>query len=442
MGKSNKKNNKKSSYIPTQEFVDKFTEALIHTTRKILLGLKYHPKEFTAKVLKPEVPGGDLVKPSSLAEKELQYDPLTSEIFYGIISVARLKARQQLDSLSSRYQNSLPELAKKQQPQQSKKGKQKDQSNQHVSIQTYANPVIDENMNIDEPADPNIAVSHLNQEGNIGSTQSTSSTTTPIGTSPLNDITQSEVQNKKSKITRLTLTNNVVHDSQQGQVRSIMIYDIPTAWSHDVILEKLKSWGKVLEISFKPQHKYQSVWTKMILRPLIDTDFVMRTWWQQLDEKTTVCWYPGFWKLKDRKEREHYQTKIHIPSDAPEQDFTNYYKGQTFGDFVLKKLKAKSFTHIMDKGQRIVILYFESQKALHNAMEVQQTWKMTESHPPHKKSKKSDKDKKKNLKSLKGKKAESKGSTSSNKSRDKSKKHTNMNDDTWSLLKLILNLLS
>jgi hypothetical protein len=148
MGKNNKKNNKKSSYIPTQEFVDKFTEAFIHTARKVLIGLKYHPKDFTVKVIKPEVPGGDLVKPSSLAEKELQHGPLTSEVFYGIISVARLKARQQLDSLSSRYQNSLPELAKKHQPQQNKKGKQKDQSNQHVLIKTYAKPVIDESMNI------------------------------------------------------------------------------------------------------------------------------------------------------------------------------------------------------------------------------------------------------------------------------------------------------
>ncbi|PKY59144.1 hypothetical protein RhiirA4_514414 [Rhizophagus irregularis] len=234
MGKNNKKNNKKkSSYIPTQEFVDKFTEALIHTTRKILLGLEYHPKDFTAKVLKPEVPGGDLVKPRSHAEKELQYGPLTSEVFH------------------------------------------------------------------------------------------------------------------------------------------------------------------------------------------------------------------GHWKLKDRKERERFQAKIHIPTDASEHDFNNYYKGQPFGNFVLKKLKAKSFTHIMDKGQRIVIVYFESQKELHNAMELQQAWKMTESHSPHNKRKQSDilffflnfrefpffrlgfpR-------------------SSSNNSRDKSKKHTKKNDnDTRSLLKLILNLLS
>lgn len=96
----------------------------------------------------------------------------------------------------------------------------------------------------------------------------------------------------------------------------------------------------------------------------------------------------------------------------------------------------------MDKGQRKVIMYFESQKDLHAAMEVPQTWKMTELHPPHTKRTKSNKDKKKNLKSLKGKKAEPKGSTSSNKSHDKSKQHTKMNDDTRSLLKLILNLLS
>ncbi|CAB4419711.1 unnamed protein product [Rhizophagus irregularis] len=259
-------------------------------------------------------------------------------------------------------------------------------------------------MDIDEPADPSIAASQPNQEGNLRSTQSTSSTTTPIGTSPPNVITQSEDKNKRSKITRLTLNNNVVYDSQQGQVRTIMIYDIPTAWSHDLILNKLKSWGKVLEISFKPQHKYQSVWTKMILRPVIDTDFVMRTWWQKLEEDMVVR--------------------------------------QNFGDFVIKKLKAKSWSTILDKGNKIVIVYFESQKDLHNAMDVPQLWKLTESHSPHNKRPKSDKDKKKNLKSLKGKQAEPKGSTSSNKSREKSKNHNKMNDDTRSLLKLILNLLS
>src|SRR6185369_8808648 len=106
-----------------------------------------------------------------------------------------------------------------------------------------------------------------------------------------------------------------------------------------------------------------------------------------------------------------------------------------------KDLLAKSYVSILDKNQKYVILYFESQKDLHRALEVQQPWNMTVSHTPfHKKLNKSDKDKKKNLKSLIGKKADPKGSTSSIHSRDKFKKPTNMNDDTRSLLKLILNL--
>ncbi|PKY50578.1 hypothetical protein RhiirA4_467131 [Rhizophagus irregularis] len=442
---NNKKNKKTpvniSSHIPTQEFVEKFTAAFTDILRNILSSAQhYSNEEFTAKVTKKLVPGGDLVRPATHADT-FPIGPLTAEVFYGIISGARLKARQQLDSLSLRYQNSLPALAKKLQPQHSAKGKQKDQSNQHVSTSTYVNPVIDESMNIDEIADPSIAASQPNQEGNLGSTQSTSSTTTPIGTSPPNVITQSEDKNKKSKITRLTLNNNVVHDLQQGQVRTIMIYDIPTAWSHDVILEKLKSWGKVLEISFKPQHKYQSIWTKMILRPTIDTEFVMRTWWQKLDD-LDVRWYPGHWKLKDRKERERFQAKLVVPSDASDKILKNYWNGQSFEIFTQKTLKTKSYHTIIDKGQRQVIMYFESQKDLHAALAIQQIWKLTESHPLYKKRIKSDKDKKKNSKSLKGKKAEPKGSTSSNISRDKTKKHTKVNDDTRSLLKLILNLLS
>ncbi|PKY61179.1 hypothetical protein RhiirA4_485799 [Rhizophagus irregularis] len=179
---------------------------------------KYNPNDFTPKVLNPLVSGGDVVKPATY-----------SESICNIVSVTRAKAHQQLDSLNSRYQNSLPLLAKKLQPQQNKKGKLKDQSNQHVSLETYVNPVINESININEPADLNIAVSQPNQEGNFGSTSSTSSTTTPISTTSLIIITQSEEKIKKSKITRLTLNNNFVHTSQKGQVRTIMIYNIPTA---------------------------------------------------------------------------------------------------------------------------------------------------------------------------------------------------------------------
>ncbi|PKY40779.1 hypothetical protein RhiirA4_454219 [Rhizophagus irregularis] len=176
----------------------------------------------------------------------------------------------------------------------------------------------------------------------------------------------------------------------------------------------------------------------MILRLVTDTDFVMKTWGQKLDDMY-MRWYPGYWKLKDRKERECFQAKLTIPADKT----TNYWKGQSLEFFMQKTLRAKSCSTILDKGNKIVICYFESQKDLHAALEIPQVWKLITSHTPFtKQTRKSDKDKKKNLKSLKGKKAEPKDSTSSIKSRDKSKKYAKMNDDTRSLLKIILNLLS
>ncbi|PKY52612.1 hypothetical protein RhiirA4_497073 [Rhizophagus irregularis] len=375
MGNNKKKNNKASA--------SKHSSQILHKN------IEQYPNDFSLKVLNPIVSGGDVVKPATYGEKHSPVGPVTAEIFYSVVSVARAKARQQLDSLSSQYQNSLPSLVKTQQPQPNKKGKLKDQSNQHVSIETYVNQVINESMNIDEPADPSIAVSQLNQEGNLGSASSTPSTTTPIGTAPSNDITQSEEKNKR-----------------------------------------------VLEISFKPQHKYQSVWTKMILHPLIDTDFVIRTWWERLDD-VYVRWYLGFWKLKDHKEREKFQAKITIPSDAPQEKFERYYGGRSFDQFILKDLKGKSCVSILDKNIKQVIVYFESQKALHNALEVEQDWKMTTSQSPYTKHNKSKKDKKKNLKSLKGKKADSKDSTFSNtkNSRNKSKNNKKTNNSRW-ILKL------
>ncbi|PKY59086.1 hypothetical protein RhiirA4_481544 [Rhizophagus irregularis] len=179
----------------------------------------------------------------------------------------------------------------------------------------------------------------------------------------------------------------------------------------------------------------------MILRPIIDTDFVMRTWYQKLDD-LDVRWYPGHWKLKDRKERERFQAKLTIPSDASDNQLKNYWNGQTFEIFVQKTLKTKSYNTIIDKGLRQVIMYFESQKDLHAALAIQQIWKLTESHSPYNKRTKSNKDKMKNSKSLKGKKAEPKGSTSSNISRDKTKKHTKVNDDTRITTEEVVNIIN
>ncbi|PKC57743.1 hypothetical protein RhiirA1_401172 [Rhizophagus irregularis] len=134
------------------------------------------------------------------------------------------------------------------------------------------------------------------------------------------------------------MNNNVIHDMQQGQVRTIMIYDIPTACSHDHILNLLKEWGQVLEISFKTQHKFQSVWTKMILKPTHDTDFVMRTWSKKLGD-VWVRWFPGHWKLKDRKICEKFQCKITLldmGSEEGKAQWTSYHKNYNFEQYMAK----------------------------------------------------------------------------------------------------------
>ncbi|GBB98759.1 hypothetical protein RclHR1_33090002 [Rhizophagus clarus] len=46
---------------------------------------------------------------------------------------------------------------------------------------------------------------------------------------------------KYSTVQHVVMPNNNVDDSQSGQVRTIMVYDIPAIWSHQKILESLKN---------------------------------------------------------------------------------------------------------------------------------------------------------------------------------------------------------
>ncbi|CAB4416079.1 unnamed protein product [Rhizophagus irregularis] len=246
------------------------------------------------------------------------------------------------------------------------------QSNAHVPLEDSANLTIDNSMHIDSSADPSSAKVHLNQEGDLEHQQIIPFTSYTIGTITPPVIIQPEPKSKNSKIVRLTMNNNVIHDTQKGQVRTIMIYDIPTACSHDQILNLLKEWRQVLEISFKNQHKYQSVWMKMILKPKDDSEFVMRTWSKPLGDMS-VRWYLGHWKLKERKVCEKFQCKFVIPdlsTDEGDHQWRYYFKNQSFEDY-MHSLNAKSCTKIQDKGKIYGIFYFESHEHLLRCLEAQ-----------------------------------------------------------------------
>ncbi|PKY53288.1 hypothetical protein RhiirA4_471410 [Rhizophagus irregularis] len=257
-------NNKKKSKqpqkqsVPVQEFVNAFTEAFTPLLLELLEGVLNCQKDdspFVNKLLKSHIPEGNRVKPNVHTKKFLEKcDNFSSAGVTGIISIARHKARQQLDHLSSHYQNSFALLA--QNSHTNAQQSTSSQSKAHVLIGERANLTINNSMHIDSTADPSVAEVHLNQEGDLNNQQNTPSTSNTIGDNIPPVITQPEPKSKNSKIVRLTMNNNVIHDAQQGQVCTIMIYDIPTARSHEQILELLKEWGRVLEISFKTQHKF------------------------------------------------------------------------------------------------------------------------------------------------------------------------------------------
>ncbi|GBC20383.2 hypothetical protein GLOIN_2v1839566 [Rhizophagus irregularis DAOM 181602=DAOM 197198] len=200
------------------------------------------------------------------------------------------------------------------------------------------------------------------------------------------------------------------------------------------------SWGQVLEISFKTQHKYQSVWTKMILKPTVDTDFVMRTWQQKLGDGL-VRWYPGHWKLREHKAWEHFQVKFSLLEDWKSNPLAfSYHNNQSFEHTLSHKLKGHAFIHLKVHGICQLIAYFETHEHLLRCMEFKHHWKLTISTPPTKKiPQKSKKDKKPYSQQSKGKNL---GKSLSSLTRSCNKSNTQQKtEDTRSLLLKLLNLL-
>ncbi|CAG8671226.1 21882_t:CDS:2 [Rhizophagus irregularis] len=153
MGKINKKKSSQQS-IPVQEFVDAFTNSFASILGDIIFdyiqcgdveSLFYTTA--TAKLVLKD----DIVTERSILDNIRITKLFMRTLNQVIISGARCKARQQLDSLNSRYQNALPLLIQNAAEAQLKK-KEKKVSKQKVPVSddTDANLVIDEFMNIDD----------------------------------------------------------------------------------------------------------------------------------------------------------------------------------------------------------------------------------------------------------------------------------------------------
>ncbi|GBB86283.1 hypothetical protein RclHR1_12700001 [Rhizophagus clarus] len=166
---------------------------------------------------------------------------------------------------------------------------------------------------------------------------------------------------KQGLIQKVTCDNNIVHESQNCQRQTIMVYNVPTKWSSDKIRSAFSDWGRVLNISLKTQHKYYTICVDIVLNPTKDTEFILMPWCTQLGG-IWARWFPGEWKLAQRKSREIFQASFRFPADATEDAI--YSKFTTDSESLLQYTRAAAWKVIKDKQGLKGILYFETHERL------------------------------------------------------------------------------
>ncbi|GBC05720.1 hypothetical protein RclHR1_00640008 [Rhizophagus clarus] len=122
---------------------------------------------------------------------------------------------------------------------------------------------------------------------------------------------------KQGSIQKVTCDTNIVHESQNRQRQTIMVYDVPTKWSPDKIRSAFSDWG--------------------LLTLTKDTEFILMPWCTQLGG-IWVWWFPGEWKLAQRKSREIFQVSFRFPADTTEDAI--YSKFTPDGESLLQYTRA------------------------------------------------------------------------------------------------------
>ncbi|GBB90176.1 hypothetical protein RclHR1_17050004 [Rhizophagus clarus] len=150
---------------------------------------------------------------------------------------------------------------------------------------------------------------------------------------------------KQRSIQKVTCDNNIVHESQNRQCRTIMVYDVPTKWSPDKIRSTFSDWSRVLNIFLKTQHKYYMIRVDIVLTPTKDTEFILMPWCTQL------------------------RASFRFPADTTEDAI--YSKFTPDGESLLQYTRAAAWKVIKDKQGLNRILYFEMHERLMRALTLQ-----------------------------------------------------------------------
>jgi hypothetical protein len=156
-----------------------------------------------------------------------------------------------------------------------------------------------------------------------------------------------------------------------NKVSEILVYDIPATWKPEKILNELTLWEKTISISIKTQQKYHTVRVRTELNSFKLSAFQRNDWTTDL-RGIPVQWFPAYWTLQDRKEREKYQAAImNIPDSMNVTElWTNHQPSQ-----FLVNSGGKAFKLVQtEKGSRKLVVYYENWKTLCTALNTKPSW--------------------------------------------------------------------
>jgi hypothetical protein len=192
---------------------------------------------------------------------------------------------------------------------------------------------------------------------------------------PWQTVTRKKKKNssKKNKTERNAVLRVMTEHkpTSYDKVSEIMVYDIPTTWKPEKILNELTLWGKTISISIKTQRKYHTVQVRSELNSFKLSAFQRYDWTTDLGG-IPVRWFPAYWTLQDRKECEKYQTALmNIPESM---SVTSLWTNRQLSQFLVNS-GGKAFKIVQTgKGSRKLVVYYENWEVLRTALNTKPSW--------------------------------------------------------------------
>ncbi|PKY49349.1 hypothetical protein RhiirA4_527513 [Rhizophagus irregularis] len=148
--------------------------------------------------------------------------------------------------------------------------------------------------------------------------------------------------------------------------RDIFFYDIPKYWSEEDVRTNLMKIGKVVRIQIRSQYKYKTVKAKILLNENFKKSFEEGHFGICIS-KNFIRWYDASLGLKERQERDKWQTV----RDLTNEEMESIKNGSSY-DFIKQlqqNLKSEFLKIIKITKNWKVIGYFKNQKAMEEAVE-------------------------------------------------------------------------